>query len=66
MQLEESITIAIILFFEPEYLDMSLNYIQEDYLKDKDDFSQFNIILVLFVVFLAGLLKIIIQNKKYS
>lgn len=62
-QLEEPITIAIILFFGAGILDMSLNYIQEYYLKDEDDFSQF-IILVFFVAFLAGLLKIIYSKQK--
>ena len=62
-QLEEPITIAIILFFGAGILDMGLNYIQEDYLKDKDDFSQF-IIIVFFIAFLAGLLKIIYSKQK--
>lgn len=62
-KLEEPITIAIILFFGAGILDMGLNYIQEDYLKDEDDFSQF-IILVFFVAFFAGFLKIIYSKQK--
>ncbi len=62
-QLAQPITIAIILFFGAGILDMSLNYIQENYLKNEDDFSQF-IIIVFFVAFLAGLLKIIYAQQK--
>ena len=62
-QLAQPITIAIILFFGAGILDMSLNYIQENYLKNEDDIGQF-IIIVFFVAFLAGLLKIIYSQQK--
>lgn len=62
-KLSYPITIAFFLFFGAGILDMILNYIQENYLKDSDDFSNF-IVVVFFVAFLAGLLKIIYSKHK--
>ena len=59
------ITIAIILFIGAGILDMSLNYLQENHLNNKNDFSKF-IIAIFFTAFLAGLLKIIYSRRKIS
>ena len=62
-KLSHPITIAIILFFGAGILDTSLNYIEENFLVYKQDHSQF-IMIVFFVAFLAGLIKIIYSRKK--
>tara|TARA_Y100001968_G_C19423388_1_gene753030 strand:- start:1122 stop:1964 length:843 start_codon:yes stop_codon:yes gene_type:complete len=56
-------TIAVILFFGAGILDMFLNYIQDNYLRNEDDFGQF-IIVVFFVAFLVGLIKTIYSQQK--
>jgi len=57
------ITIAVILFFGAGILDLGLNYIQDSYLKNEDDFRSF-IVVVFFIAFLAGLLRIIYLKQK--
>lgn len=62
-KLSHPITIAIILFFGAGILDTSLNYIEENFLVYKQDYSQF-IMTVFFIAFLVGLIKIIYSRKK--
>lgn len=62
-KIQHSINIAIILFFGAGILDLSMDFIQSNYLTSKNDFSLF-IIIIFFVAFLTGLLKIIYSKQK--
>ena len=59
----QSIYIAIILFFGTGILDMCLDYIQHNLLENNNQSSQF-IIVVFFIAFIAGLIKIILSKEK--
>ena len=59
----QSIYIAIILFFGTGILDMFLDYIQHNLLENNNQSSQF-IIVVFFIAFIAGLIKIILSKEK--
>ena len=59
----QSIYIAIILFFGTGILDMCLDYIQHNLLENINQSSQF-IIVVFFIAFIAGLIKIILSKEK--
>ena len=59
----QSIYIAIILFFGTGILDMFLDYIQHNLLDNNNQSSQF-IIVVFFIAFIAGLIKIILSKEK--
>ena len=60
---KHSINIAIILFFGAGILDSLLNYIQQTELKGENDYDHF-IIIVFFIAFLTGLVKLIISKEK--
>lgn len=62
-KIQHSINIAIILFFGAGILDLSMDFIQSNYLTSKNDFSLF-IIIIFFVAFLTGFLKIIYSKQK--
>ena len=59
----QSIYIAIILFFGTGILDIFLDYIQHNLLENNNQSSQF-IIVVFFIAFIAGLIKIILSKEK--
>ena len=59
----QSIYIAIILFFGTGILDMFLDYIQHNLLENNNQSSQF-IIVVFFIAFIVGLIKIILSKEK--
>ena len=58
----QSIYIAIILFFGTGILDMFLDYIQHNLLENNNQSSQF-IIVVFFIAFIVGLIKIILSKE---
>lgn len=59
----QSIYIAIILFFGTGILDMYLDYIQHNLLDNNNQSSQF-IIIVFFIAFITGLIKVIFSKEK--